>query len=82
MAWHYRVVKYKSPNEPPKGESWLAIHSVYENIQGNLEYRNSYSAVVGGSTIKELRDILTGMLEALDQPILDLNITIKLEGRE
>ena len=63
MSWNYRVVK--------KGETWLRIHEVYYDDDGNIEL---WSRVTHpeGETITDLMEDLDHMRDALYEPILNI----------
>lgn len=61
--WNYRAVEQKY-----KEESWLEIKEVY--YEENRPYAYADAGSPYGDNIKELKKVLTQMLEALEKPVL------------
>jgi hypothetical protein len=66
MHWNHRLIDMTAQND---GEHWLEIKEVFYEDDKPQGYA---SALVGGETASEVRETLTRMLSALDNPVLTL----------
>ncbi len=66
MSWNHRVMRFPDPLH----EEWLEIHEVYYDDNGQHTMYTEEAVSVAGEAIEELRETLSRMEKALNQPIL------------
>ena len=67
--WNYRVIRTIDSYEV---EPFYGIHEAYYTERSNLPISATEDIVgVGGGSVAELRETLTKMLKALDEPVLE-----------
>jgi len=71
MNWNHRLIDMSVMND---GEHWLEIKEVFYEDDKPIGFSPTgfASALVGGETASEVRETLTRMLSALDNPVLTL----------
>jgi len=63
--WNHRVVK-----ETLNGVDWYTVRETYYNADGTIYAYTEDAADASGTSIEELREYLTWLLAALDEPVL------------
>ena len=66
MGWNHRVLRHIYTEE-----TWLAIHEVYYDDEGNPNSCTVDPIEPGGETLDELKAGLELMMKACEKPILD-----------
>ena len=86
MSWNYRVIyhpssKYKVGETELDRKEYLAIHEIYYNEDGEPDSMTIDEIVTGdegGDSLISLKWILEKQLEALNEPILENELTDKI----
>lgn len=69
MSWNYRVIVER--NTPIEGEDSYALAEVFYDKRGKIRFWTAPGMNPHGTTIKELKQDLRYMSQALKQPILE-----------
>jgi hypothetical protein len=64
--WNHRVMRHKK-----EGKTWLAIHEVYYNDEGEPHSWTEEPVSLAGECIEDLREELKQILRCLDKPTLE-----------
>ena len=74
MSWNYRVMRHRAVDPDGNVEETLALHEIYykdgQPTDGDIGY-TANAVVPVAEDLEGLRFVLTEMLKALEEPILE-----------
>lgn len=71
--WNYRVGGRPDPDYPDIPDSLYAIHEVYYDDNGEVEFYSAGAQMPLGEDLEDLANDFAAMAEAFNRPVLDLN---------